>query len=108
LYVRIGLVELVQSHLAEAIIAFKKARAARTADSADVHAYLAAAYALNGETEQAATELTEVRRKSQEDRFSSISRVRAGLLKEYPREKIRALFEATYIAGLRKAGMPEE
>jgi adenylate cyclase len=39
---------------------------------------------------------------------ASISRLRAGLLKEYPREKIRALFEATYIAGLRQAGMPEE
>ena len=43
-----------------------------------------------------------------DDRFSTISRVKAGLLKEYPREKIRVLFEATYIAGLRRAGMPEE
>ena len=46
------------------------------------------------------------RRLSGDDRFSSITRLKAagmfGVL------KIRALSEATYYAGLRKAGMPEE
>jgi hypothetical protein len=40
------------------------------------------------------------------DRYSSIVRLQAGGYFGVP--KIRALYEATYFAGLRKAGMPEE
>jgi hypothetical protein len=40
------------------------------------------------------------------DLFSSIAHLKALRLRALP--KILALFEATYLAGLRKAGMPEE
>jgi len=48
------------------------------------------------------------RRLSGDDRFSNLARLREveDLGQLIP--KVRALFEATYIAGLRKAGMPEE
>jgi len=39
-------------------------------------------------------------------RFSSIAQLKAAQYWGVP--KIRALYEATYFAGLRKAGMPEE
>jgi hypothetical protein len=69
---------------------------------------LAAAYALRGETERAAAELAEARRLNGGDLFSSIAHLKAypGAWRGVP--KIRALYEATYFAGLRKAGMPEE
>jgi hypothetical protein len=72
----------------------------------DVHANLASAYALNGETERATVELTEARRLSRDNRYASIARLKA--IGNFGVPKIRALFEATYFAGLRKAGMPEE
>jgi hypothetical protein len=56
--------------------------------------------------DRAATELTEARRLSGDDRFSSIARLKAVAYFGVP--KVRALFETTYFAGLRKAGMPEE
>ena len=67
----------------------------------------ASAYALNGETERAAEELAEARRLSSDDRFSSLARLRAFTYRGVV-PKIRALFEATFLAGLRLAGMPEE
>ena len=62
--------------------------------------------ALEGETERAATELAEVRRLIGDDRYSSIARLKA--IGRWGAPKTRALFEATYFAGLRKARMPEE
>ena len=69
-------------------------------------AQLASVYALNGETERAAAELAEARRLSPDDRYSSIAGLRA--LGNYRAlvPKIRALYEATLFAGLRKTGMP--
>ena len=79
---------------------------------ARTHAYLAAAYALKGETERATAELSEARRLSRDDRYSSIARLRAaglgGGANYWGVPKIRALFEATFFTGLRKARMPEE
>jgi len=72
------------------------------------HAALAAAYALTGETERAAAELTEARKLSSDDRYSSLARQRASGFYGTAAPKIQALYEATYFAGLRKAGMPEE
>ena len=72
---------------------------------ANFHARLAAAYALSGEEERAAAELTEARRLNG-DIYSSLARVETG--GDWGVPKVRALFEATYFAGLRKAGMPEE
>ena len=53
-----------------------------------------------------AAELAEARRYGADDRYSSLARLRA--IGYFGVPKIRALFEATYFAGLRKAGMPEE
>jgi hypothetical protein len=67
---------------------------------------LASAYALKGDTERAATELAEARRLQSQGSYSSIARLRTRGYWGVP--TVRALFEATYFAGLRKAGMPEE
>jgi len=98
-------VHLLQSHTKDAILWLEKARVAMP-ERRDVHANLASAYALNGETKRAIAELTEARRLSSDDRYASISRLKA--IGNFGVPKIRALFEATYFAGLRKAGMPEE
>jgi adenylate cyclase len=104
-YQRVGLVHLLQSRTDEAIVWVEKARN-HTPAHPGFRAQLAAAYALNGETERAAAELAEARRLSGDDRFSSLARLRATGYWGVP--KIRALFEATYFVGLRLAGMPEE
>jgi Flp pilus assembly protein TadD len=98
-------VHLLQFRTDEAILWQEKARAAMP-ERPDVHANLASAYALKGETERAAAELAEARRLSSDDRYTSIARLKA--VGNFGVPKIRALFEAAYFAGLRKAGMPEE
>jgi adenylate cyclase len=100
----IGTVHLLQSRSDEAIVWLEKTRGAVPAVPI-IRSGLAAAYALRGETERAAAELAEARRLSGDDRFSSLARLRAVGYFGVP--KTRALFEATYFAGLRKAGMPE-
>ena len=100
----IGTVHSLRSRIDEAAVWLEKARSALPA-AADARSRLASAYALRGETERAAAELAEARRLNR-DLFSSIAQVRAGQPWGVP--KMRALFEATYFAGLRKAGMPEE
>jgi adenylate cyclase len=105
-YDQIGFVHLLQSRTDEAIVWLERARSAYPAHP-PTRARLAAAYALKGETERAAAELTEARRLSGDDRFLSLARLRAQVYLGAP-PKIRALFEATWFAGLRLAGMPEE
>jgi adenylate cyclase len=105
-YMWLGTAHLLQGHTNEAIVWFGKARSA----SPEIywpHASLASAYALKGDKERAAAELAEARKLPGGDLFSSIAN-----LKAYPggwrgEPKIRQLYEATYFAGLRKAGMPE-
>jgi tetratricopeptide (TPR) repeat protein len=104
-YLRIAVVHLLQSRTEEAIPWFEKARSANP-ERAPSHAYLASAYALKGETERAAAELAEARRLNSDNRYASIAHLTAAQYWGVP--KIRALFEDTYFAGLRKAGMPEE
>jgi adenylate cyclase len=105
-YFRIGQVHMVQSRTDEAIVWFEKARSANPRHP-QYHAYLASAYALKGDTECAAIELIEARRLSGDDRYSSIARLKAGgIYMGVP--GALALFECTFFAGLRKAGMPEE
>ena len=104
-YWRIGVVHLGQSRLDEAICWFEKARSANLGHPVS-HIFLASTYSLNGEMERAAAELAEARRLSGDDRYSSIARIRAD--RNWGVPKIGALFEATYFAGLRKAGVPEE
>jgi TolB-like protein/DNA-binding winged helix-turn-helix (wHTH) protein/Flp pilus assembly protein TadD len=106
-YGTIGFVYLLQSRIDEAISWLERARNALPGIP---HLYLVAAYALKGETGRAAAELAEARRLSGDGRYSSIARAKIdGPLSGYwGVPKVRALVEATYFAGLRKAGVPED
>jgi len=101
----IGQAHLLHSRVDEAILWFEKARSANPEHPLP-HAYLASAFALKGETERATAELAQARKLSGDNRYSSLSRLKA--VGPFGGPKTRALFEATYFAGLRKAGMPEE
>jgi adenylate cyclase len=104
-YFWIGTVHLLQSRTDEAIVWLERARSSVPA-AAPIRARLASSYALKGETERAAAELAEARKLVGNNRFSSLTIVRAAGHWGVP--KVRALFEATYFVGLRLAGMPEE
>jgi adenylate cyclase len=104
-YYRIGFVHSLQARIDEAILWLEKSAATHTG-LATVHAGLASTYALKGEIERANRELAEARRLDGGDRYSSIARVKAA--EDFGAPKTRALVEATFFAGLRKAGMPEE
>jgi TolB-like protein len=102
---QIGAVHLLKARTDEAVRWLEKARSAY-AGYHYIHASLAAGYALRGETKRASVALGEAQRLS--NRYSSIAGLKAApgrQLLEAPR--LRALAEATYFAGLRKAGMPE-
>jgi tetratricopeptide (TPR) repeat protein len=105
MFSRIGVVHLLQSRTDEAIVWFEKARNANPARPI-VHAHLASACALKGEAQRAAAELAEARRLSSDDRYSSTAHLSA--VQDFGVPKIRAIVEKTYLAGLRKAGLPEE
>jgi tetratricopeptide (TPR) repeat protein len=104
-YFLIGTVHLLQSRTDQTIVWFEKARSA-IPDVPGFHGRLAAAYALDGDTERAASELAEARKLAREGSYSSIAHLRS--TKYWGVPQIRELFEATYFAGLRKAGVPEE
>jgi adenylate cyclase len=106
-YYLIGTVHLLQSRIDEAIVWLEKGRSARPTVPFP-RSRLASAYALRGETERAAAELAEARRLDGGDLFSSIAHVKADSGAWWGVPKTHALFEATYFAGLRKTGMPEE
>jgi predicted Zn-dependent protease len=103
-YRAIGRAHLLQSRIEEAIFWLERARSANPALPV-AHAYLASVYALKGDTNFAAVELAEARRRSRHDQYSSIAKLKAAQSWGVP--KVRALFEATYFAGLHKAGVPE-
>jgi TolB-like protein/DNA-binding winged helix-turn-helix (wHTH) protein/Tfp pilus assembly protein PilF len=104
-YLRLGQARLLQSRTEDAIVWFAKSRSAHPTYP-HVHAWLAAAYALKGETDDAAAELAEARRLGGEGYMSSMARLRADSRFETPAG--RTLRDATYFTGLRKAGVPEE
>jgi adenylate cyclase len=110
-YSSIGRVHLLQSRIDEAIFWFEKSRSA-SPGVAFPHGWLASTYALKGDLDRAAAELAEARKLSPDGRYSSIARLTAAGTIGGPGywgvPKVRVLFEATYFAGLRKAGMPEE
>jgi adenylate cyclase len=105
-YWRIGMVHLLQAHTGDAVLWLEKARSANPR-LPGAHAMLASAYALKGETERAAAELAEARRLRGQGSYPSIAHLRA-TIGYWGAPKIRALYEATFFAGLREAGMPEE
>ena len=101
-----GRLGAIREHIArfdDAIIWFEKSSGRGLPH---LHSRLASAYALKGETERAIAELAEARTLSYDERYSSIDRLKVSGYRAAP--KIQALLEATYFAGLRKAGMPEE
>jgi TolB-like protein/class 3 adenylate cyclase/Tfp pilus assembly protein PilF len=104
-YCLIGVVLLLQSRTDEAIFWLERACSA-VPEHASYRSILASAYGLKGETARAAAELAEARRLASDDRYLSLARLRTVGYWGVP--KIRALYETTYFAGLRKAGMPEE
>ena len=104
-YLVIGKVHLLQSRVEEAIVWLEKARIGGPG-SPWPYLWLASAYALKGETDRAAAELGEARKLLGEGSFPSIAQMKAHGYWGVP--KLDALFEATYFAGLRKAGVPEE
>jgi TolB-like protein/class 3 adenylate cyclase/Flp pilus assembly protein TadD len=104
-YMTIGTVHMLQSRIDEAIVWLEKARSDIPVAPV-VRSRLAAAYALTGKTERAASELAEARKLNSDDRYSSLSRLKA--VANFGVPEVRALYEATYFAGLRKAGMPEK
>ena len=104
-YFWIGQAHLLQSRPDQAIPWFEKAHIANP-DQPFPHAYLAAAYGLKGESSRAAAELAQARNLASDDRYSNLARLRA--VGPFGGSEIRALFEATYFAGLRRAGMPAE
>jgi len=106
-YIRTGEVYLLQSRLNDAIVWLEKARRSLP-EHPHTRALLASAYARDGAAELAAAELAEARRLSGDDSYSSIAHMRMGPFRKSMAPKVRALYEAIYEAGLRKAGVPEE
>jgi TolB-like protein/Flp pilus assembly protein TadD len=106
-YKQIGHVHLLQSHTDEAVIWLRRARN-HTPEHPAIRGDLASAYALNGETEHAAAQLAKAHGLSPDDRYSSIARLKEVRNFQLLTPWIRALSEATYYAGLRKAGLPEQ
>jgi adenylate cyclase len=102
---RIGVAHLFQSRTDDAIVWLEKSRRANPGFTSP-RLPLAAAYGLKGETDRAAAELVEALRLIGNDRFSTIARVRINSLYNTP--ILHDGFENVYLAGLRKAGMPEE
>ena len=96
---------LLKSRSDEAILWFEKARSANPEHPLP-HAYLASACGLANQIGRAAAELAQARRLASDNRYSSLTRLRA--IGPFGVPKIRALFEATYFVGLRTAGMAEE
>jgi tetratricopeptide (TPR) repeat protein len=99
----IGRAHLLQSRTDEAIPWLERARCTNP-QSPFHHAFLASAYGLRGDTDRAVAELAEARRLVGDDRFSSMAKLKRCCGKP----AVRALYENTYFAGLRKAEMPEE
>ena len=103
----IGMVHLLQSRIDEAIVWLEKARSA-SPDKPYNHLHLAAACALSGDLDRAALELAAARRLDAGTLYSSIAHLKAFPGAWWGVPKIRDLYEATYFAGLRKLGVPEE
>jgi len=101
-YGRIGYAHLLQSRTDDAILWLERAVRNEPRYSFS-SAALASAYALNGETGRAADQLAAARGLAGGEYYSSMAKMRA-----IGAPNTRALVEATYFAGLRLAGMPEE
>jgi adenylate cyclase len=104
-YLRLGEACLLQAHVDEAIVWLEKARNLSPA-LALFHTYLASAYALKGDVARAAGELVEARKLDGASCCSSIASLKG--IEDFGVPAVRAAYETTLFAGLRKAGMPDE
>jgi TolB-like protein len=107
-YTRLGTVHLFQGRFDEAILWLEKAHRANPPFSTP-HTFLAAAYGLKGDLTRAAAELAETRealKRRNDDRFGTIPLVRKNGDLNTP--MLHDRFEQYFVAGLRKAGLPEE
>jgi TolB-like protein/class 3 adenylate cyclase/tetratricopeptide (TPR) repeat protein len=104
-YWRIGMVHLLQSRTDAAIPWLERARNANP-QLAGPRAWLVSAYALKSDMAAAAAELAEARRLSGDNRYDTIASHKVAQQFNVP--SIVALFEDTFFAGLRKAGVPDE
>lgn len=105
-FARIGLVYILKSQFTEAIGWLEKARDSNP-NIPFFREYLVSAYALNGEPERAAEELEQRRKMS--PRLPSIAASKMRQETEFHASpKYMALREETLVAGLRKAGVPEQ
>jgi adenylate cyclase len=103
-YWRIGMVHLLQSRTDEALPWLERACSENPRLSGP-RAWLASAHALSGNPRRAAAELAEALRLSRDGRYMSIARFKGS---QFWPPKVHALAEDTFLAGLRKAGVPEE
>jgi adenylate cyclase len=102
-YYRIGLVHLYESRTDEAIIWLEKARRANP-KYVLAHWALASTYGIAGDRDRAAAALGEARKLDIAERYATIDQVRTNWVAFRPDDR----FESIFLAGLRKAGMPEE
>jgi TolB-like protein len=102
---RIAMIHLLQSRTAAAILWLERARNANPW-LAGPRAWLASAFALEGDMQRATAELAEAQRLSGDNRYASITSHKVAQRFDAP--SIVALFEDTFFAGLRKAGVPDE
>lgn len=104
-YFRIGQARLLQSRVDDAIGWLEKANSQNSAYSF-VHAWLAAAYGIEGDLPRATAELASARKLSRNGSLTSISAARATGARDFA-PGTQALLETTYLAGLHQAGVPE-
>jgi adenylate cyclase len=107
-YFWLGIVHLFNERLDDAILWLEKARRANPS-LPEAHSLLAAAYGLKGDAARAAAELAEFYEAAKghaASRFTTIALVRKNGDLNTP--LLHDRFERLLIAGLRKAGMPEE
>ena len=102
---RIGFAYLFQSRADDAIVWLEKSRRANPGFPF-TRLTLTSAYGLKGETDRAAAELAEALRLTGNDCFSTVARVRINSISNTP--ILHDRFENIYLAGLRKAGLPQE
>ena len=104
-YLRMGEAHLLKSRTDEAIDWLEKARNVNPV-LALFRAYLASAYAIQGNIQHARAELAEARRLDGAGCCTSIASLKT--IEDFGVQAIRTAYETTLFAGLRKAGMPEE
>jgi hypothetical protein len=102
-------VYLLQSRVDDAILWFEKARSAAPGQPF-TYGYLAAAYALRATPNAPPSHLPGQGASSATGALSIARLTAVGYAgnRSWGVPKVQALFEATYFAGLRKAGVPEE